>query len=379
MRTRRENLLSIFRHEIPEWIPVTAHVDPYNQPNQRGMDPALAARLANVQWADESTILVSRALGVDIMDFYVPPVDVCQHHVTVETECRDDLRLTTWRTPSGDLRQVERYSPETGLWYTIEHQVKDAADLPRLAVVFEDQQITVNPDRLAALHERSRLIGDDGIIIAALPGTPLGQLIRVHAGVEAVGYLWADAPDELQALIAVMAENHLRQYALAAACDGLDALVGMDDTSTTTQSPAMFAACCLPYTERVVEVVHRHGKCYFHHSCGLIHDLLPLYRQTSIDAVHGFTTPPLGDVTIAEGRELLGSKITIIPGFVQLFGNMDDRAAVADSVHAMLDEAGPGDHFLPVLAADPEKTLEDMAFIVEVCRQHEKGRSTACR
>ena len=43
MTTRRENLMKIFRHETPEWIPVTGHCDPYNQPSREGMDPELAA------------------------------------------------------------------------------------------------------------------------------------------------------------------------------------------------------------------------------------------------------------------------------------------------------------------------------------------------
>ena len=32
MTTPRENLLKVFRHETPGWIPITGHIDPYNQP-----------------------------------------------------------------------------------------------------------------------------------------------------------------------------------------------------------------------------------------------------------------------------------------------------------------------------------------------------------
>jgi len=40
--TPRENLLRVFRGELPEWIPVVGHADPYNQPSRRCMDPELA-------------------------------------------------------------------------------------------------------------------------------------------------------------------------------------------------------------------------------------------------------------------------------------------------------------------------------------------------
>ena len=68
MLTPRENLLTMLRHERPEWTPIGGHVDPYNQPNQRGMDPVLAEKLAHVCWSDESTVAFSRYLGLDITD-----------------------------------------------------------------------------------------------------------------------------------------------------------------------------------------------------------------------------------------------------------------------------------------------------------------------
>ena len=32
MISGRENLIRVFRHEMPEWIPVSGHCDPDNQP-----------------------------------------------------------------------------------------------------------------------------------------------------------------------------------------------------------------------------------------------------------------------------------------------------------------------------------------------------------
>jgi hypothetical protein len=50
MVTPRENMLKVFRHDQPDWIPLTGHCDPYNQPNREGMDQALAAALDEVHW-----------------------------------------------------------------------------------------------------------------------------------------------------------------------------------------------------------------------------------------------------------------------------------------------------------------------------------------
>ncbi len=71
MVTPRANLLSVFRHEMPEWIAIVGRVDPYNQPNREGMDPGLAEQLEEVKWRDESTLAFSRYLGIDVMDHFI--------------------------------------------------------------------------------------------------------------------------------------------------------------------------------------------------------------------------------------------------------------------------------------------------------------------
>ncbi|NQU12432.1 hypothetical protein HQ590_16675 [bacterium] len=369
MITRRENLLQVLRGETPDWVPVTGHCDPYNQPRQCGMDPALAAALANVEWSDESTIVFSRYLGLDIADWFGPPITGRQRQVQVTSTREGDTNTTVWRTSGGVLRQVQRFSTNTNLWYTDEHMVKTAADLPVLAEVFADMEYAPAENAAQIVQARRDLIGDDGIILFALNGTPLGQMVRVHAGVETTAYLSVDAPQALRELFVTMEDNHLRRQKLVTALDG-DAIVTVDDTSTTTISPHLFEEYCLGYTDRMAEAAHQDGKFYLHHSCGLIRDLLPLYRRTKMDAVHAFTIPPLGNVTIGEGRNLLGRHITICAGLVQLFGDMRDRAAVARSIDAMFEQAAPLDHFILCLAGDPEKTMDDALFVVNQCNQH---------
>ena len=370
--TPRENLLKTLRHEPHEWIPVAGHCDPYNQPHRRGMDPVLAEKLKHVQWMDESTVILSRYLGLDVMDFYCAPLRCRQREVTTEQQRDGDIVTTTWHTPAGDLREVTRYSGDTGLWYTLEHQVKEVDDLPALAALFADQEFSVDEDGVQALRQRAELVGEDGLVMAAMTGTPLGQLVRVHSGVENLAYLWADGRAELHALFAVMEENHLRQYRLAAPLPGLDVLICMDDTSTTTISPAMFEECCLDYTDHLADVMHAAGKFYFHHSCGLIRDLLALYRQTKMDAVHAYQIPPMGDVTIAAGKPKLGDQITMIVSLVQMCDSLDDRAAVARSIAQMFDEAQPGDGIIMGMAPDPGKDMEETTFVAQECLKHRR-------
>jgi uroporphyrinogen-III decarboxylase len=168
-----------------------------------------------------------------------------------------------------------------------------------------------------------------------------------------------------------MEENHLRQFRLYASL-GYDILYGTDDTSTTTISPAMFEEFCMGYTYRVVDAVHAYGTLYAHHSCGLIRNLLDLYRQTRMDAVDALCLKPIGDVnSVAEAKARLGPRITVMAVLTQIMGNMDDRAAVAASIAQMFRDAAPGDNIIFGIGSEPSKKMTDHKFIARECIKHQ--------
>jgi hypothetical protein len=365
-------MLRVLRHERPEWIPLVGHVDPYNQPSRESMDPALATALGEVHWGDTSSVVFSRWLGIDIADWFgMPAVRVSRRNVAVESRTEGDVTTNVWHTPKGDLREVivvcrDASGAVSSNW--TEHMVKEPKDLPAFAAIFEDEVIEPDPEGLERTRERRRLIGDDGIILGSMDGTPLGMMFRVYSGVAALAYLWADAPDALRDCFAVMEANYLKRLKIGAQSD-IDVVVGVDDTSTTAISPAMFEACNLDLTNARADAAHAAGKFYFHHSCGLIKGLLPLYRRTRMDAVHAYSVPPIGDVTIAEGRPLLGNRITIFAGL----GIMGEPNWNPDNVRArirrMYEEAMPGDHFIVNLAGFPHRTMAQNKFVVDCCRE----------
>jgi hypothetical protein len=374
MLTARENLLRVFRHEVPEWIPVCAHVDPYNQPSREGMDPDLAKAMRDVRWCDESTVIFSRCLGLDIMDYMSPPVKTLRRNVTCESVQQGDDTIETWHTPVGELRQVRRRSSEAGASYLVEHMVKGTRDLPVLTAVFEDEVLELDLPQREAIHKRAGLIADDGMLMCFMPGTPMGMMYRVYSGVETLAYLYADAPQALADLFSVMEANYRRRFLLSLD-SAADAFVGMDDTSTTVISPAMFEEFNLDCTNRRARICHERGKLYFHHSCGLIRDLLPLYRRTVMDAVHAFTVPPVGNVTVAEGRRLLGDRITIITGSSSAMGQVRwDVEHMKAAIRRLFADAGRGDHFILSIAAYPHRTMTQTRAVAEECRKYQKIR-----
>ena len=251
--------------------------------------------------------------------------------------------------------------------------VKGPEDLNALAAIFDDELIELDPQGIERTRQRRELIGDDGIILGPMAGTPLGMMFRVYSGVAVLAYLWADAPEALRDCFAVMERNYLQQIAVGVQSD-IDVIVSVDDTSTTAISPAMFETYNIELTNVRAEAAHAAGKFYFHHSCGLIRDLLPIYRRTKMDAVHSFTVPPVGNVTVAEGRKLLGPDITIMAGcgFARLPVHAGKRMEAARGIETFFRDAAPGNRFITYIAPDPYNTMEELTFIVQECRKYQR-------
>ncbi len=374
MTTPRDNLLRLFRGESPEWTPLTGHCDPYNQPDREGMDPALAAALGQVKWHDGSTVHYSRALGLDVLDYMPAPVRLARARCTLENRREGADTFAVWHTPAGDLREVRRQAREDGTSYVVEHFVKGPADLPALAALFEDERPEPDPKGAEAIRLRRDWIGEDGLLMCFLAGTPLGMMYRVYCGVDTLAYLSVDAPDALADLFAVMERSYRRSFEITAS-SGVDALVGMDDTSTTVISPTMFETYNMALTDARADLCRAAGKLYFHHSCGLIRDLLPLYRATRMDAVHAFTEPPIGNVTLDDGRRLLGDRIAIIASVPAISDPAYNESLILESVRALYGRAAGDPRLILALPAYPHRTMSQTAFIAEACKRARRHRA----
>lgn len=364
--TSRDNLKKVLNHQKPDWIPVTGHVDP----SHSLVDPDLAGLLGEVQWRDESIVKFSRFLGLDIMDWYGAPVRIRRRNVEITSERDGNTTINTWHTPEGELTEtIVNFHHDDGSRSSnrMEHLVKKADDLHALAAVFEDEIIESDPELIEQTRRRRRLIGDDGLLMGTMPGTPLGMMYRVYSGVANLCYLWADAPDALHDLCDVMERNYQEQMRVAALSD-IDVFVAVDDTSTTVISPAMFEEFNMDLTDRRAGIAHEHDKFYFHHSCGHIRDLLPLYRQTDMDAVHAFTVPPIGNVTVPEGRRILGPDIAIMAGLARIADSLKDIDAARSNIKRMIAESAPCDNLILNLGPGG-RSLEQLRFLLQCCRE----------
>ena len=249
---------------------------------------------------EQGPVAFTRAVGGDVLD-RCGLVHTEHPRVEVDAHVDGDTRRTEYRTPFGTLCEVQRSGR------IMEHQIKTVADYDAFRYVYENQQFTVDQERLA---DAIAQVGDDGIVTASVRPTPVQHLLQVAMGVDGFAYHLADHPRQIADLMAAMHAKNLELYHQVAASPAEFVMI-YENTSTTMISPAIYEQFSLEHVTGFVDAMHRQGKVAIVHMCGKIDRLLHLIRQTGLDAIDCLTPAPTGDVDFAEAFGVLGDGVTI--------------------------------------------------------------------
>jgi uroporphyrinogen-III decarboxylase len=85
----------------------------------------------------------------------------------------------------------------------------------------------------------------------------------------------------------------------------------IENTSTTLLSPDLFQRYCVPHLRAYGDLIIEHGLIAVHHMCGRLNALLEMIDELPAQANEAYTTRPLGDLSLAEGRRRMPSKALI--------------------------------------------------------------------
>ncbi len=256
-----------------------------------------------------------RDLGVG---FYLQgyfPYQTIHEGVQIEHETSNDFRTTTIKTPVGDIFAVEKYLPQSSCWAYESHYVKTWRDLEPLRYWYDHMQFV--PD-YAQAQIRYELVGNDGLVLCYLPKSPLMELVALDAGIAAVTYAIADAPDEFEETIRVL-EKKANEAATIALSSPAECLMIPENLSSEVVGKRMFNRYMRPYEERWIKAIHAAGKYAFVHMDGTLKGLISEIASTGFDVLEALTPLPVGDLSIEEMRQRTGDKTIIWGGIPGLF------------------------------------------------------------
>ncbi len=299
--TTRERISAVLRREEVDRFPVWLKM---------ANDTWRSAQPEPYCTMDEVELL--RACGCDAMGGVWMQVDSEAPHVKVTVERLDALQRTTCETPDGTLIGEDTLDPYTNSWHPTRYMVSTAEELKALRWLYKDTSWTVDEASAAdAVARTEALKADDVYTRAGAPTTPFMELLQHVIGPVNTIYLMTDEPELFREVMDLFHEHKMKRLLARLAFEKSDTLWMNENTSTTLISPQIFTDFCAPHLKAYGELILAHGLLPVHHMCGTLNALLELIDDLPAVANEAYTTRPLGDVSLAEGRTRMPSKALI--------------------------------------------------------------------
>ena len=326
----RERILSTLKGEETDRFPVWLKLA--NQ-TWRGPQPQEVRRLSDVDLlrAAECDLLLGASLA------YVP--EYSQVELNVQESA--GTRTTTYRLSGEELVAVDGYSNDS--WHPLQYPVETPEQLELLGRIFEDREYRVEP-RDAADHrdKQNACVALDAVTFTGIGPGPLMDLIEHWCGPVATVYLMTDYPDLFDATVQTMHECRIRELEAVLPHTKADTFWLTENTSTSLISPGMFEKYCVPNLTAYGNLILDYGLIPIHHMCGTLNALLEVIDGLPAIANEAYTTRPLGDVSLTEGKTRMPSMALIGGTNATLWMAEPDEivAAVEEDLESCPDRRG---------------------------------------
>jgi hypothetical protein len=221
---------------------------------------------------------------------------------SVLVESTGNLERITYRTPHRELESVSEWDEASQSWHPVTYPVKSADDLQALTEVYEDLEFELDEERLRVTREQAKAVGVSGITFCDVGSSPLMLWLEWLAGIESGHLMLADQLAEVESLFEAIQGSLVRRTTLVCERHPADLILLTEDSSTTLMSPDQYRRYCRKYVGEVAALARSYDRKLVLHMCGHLKGLLPQLAELDVRAFEAFTSPPLGNTTLLDGR-----------------------------------------------------------------------------
>lgn len=221
---------------------------------------------------------------------------------TFELVQNGDTAVRRWMVGDHELTQNLRYDADSTSWHPVKFPIETADDIAVMREFYEDITVELDEERIAAAAQAKAKLGNRGVLTAGLGESALMWWVEWLAGVENAHFLLADARDEVEALFETMHQAIVRKTEIEAEHSPADLFYMVENTSTTLISPTQYRQYCAQHIPVYGNILKASGKRLAIHMCGLLKGLLDQLAEVPASVFEAFTSPPVGDTRLLDGR-----------------------------------------------------------------------------
>jgi hypothetical protein len=317
----RELLTATFRGERTDRMPVSPFIAHNNIYEMFRYKPEIDTYLCPRDFdLAEKFVAYHDFFGFDVLftpghigDRYIPSsAENWDVTVTREGDRDKQHRITTVRTPQGELRQVTNFN-RSSTYMVVLAMEKYLIETPRDFEIFAKYVPPAQFMDVDLMRRARKAVGNKGLVNPCTHGAfnTLAQLRKLE------DVMMDPFTDE--GLYRTMVEFLLRwqmTLLLEVIKAGADCIEIGGNMATSCVGPEYFQRYVRDYENQMAREIHAAGALVVYHNCGDAQKIMHLYNDMDIDVWGYLTGPPFGDV-------ILDDVLRIIRPSMALRGNID--------------------------------------------------------
>jgi hypothetical protein len=278
-----------------------------------------------------------------------------------------------YKTPVGAVTSAEVREPGTGQWHggrswkdvspwQVERLIKGPEDYRVVKYMVEHTEYTAD---YFPVEQALDWLGEDGVVLDALPHSPLQTLMIDWIGSDEGRFFYhhVDYPDLVEELYQALCIARAPMYDIVAASPAQITMHG-DNIDGFLVNPRLFRRYFMPVYEQQARALHRHNKLLAVHMDGRVNNLKELIAETPIDIVEALPPPPMGDLPLREALAVWTDKAIWVsmPGGIYELGPAETTGYTVE----LLREAIPGERLVINMSAENLVSNENLLAVTAV-------------
>ena len=258
------------------------------------------AQRAPFRTMDENAL--HECFGSDNHEWVPGVVRYRRRDTCVETTAQNGTRTTVYTSPRGALQGVECFDPGSCSWHPVRFPVQSPADVAVLRDCVGDCRVELDYESMDRARMRIDEIGSSAVTACGIGTSALMQWLQHWAGIENGHYWLIEHEDAVLGLFEAMHRVLLRATEIACERAPCDVLYLVENTSTTLTSPEQYRTYCYPQIREYTRIASEAGRMVILHMCGHLKLILPELSKLPVTAFEAFTSPPVGNTLLSDGR-----------------------------------------------------------------------------
>ncbi len=238
-------------------------------------------------------------------------VKIVRNRTSTESIRKNGTNVTRYITPMGTLTGTNKYDEGSRSWHPVEFPVKHREDIKTMALFFSDAKCEFDSSQFEQASATVERIGEDAIVVTSIGISPLMDWVQHLAGIENAHFMLCDYQTDVELLFQEMHAFLRRRTEIIAEKCPAPVVYSVENTSTTLISPELFRQYCYEHLEDYGNILSSSGKLHLLHMCGHLKDVLIDIARLPATGIEAFTSPPVGNTTLKDGRTDCSDKCLI--------------------------------------------------------------------